>query len=95
MLPRWVLALHQAGNCRRCLGQFCVGFNAACGDGLDNTVAQVFVKKSKSEGIECFARRRNLGQYVDAIRVGFDHPLDPADLILDSAQPFELCLFGV
>src|SRR5947209_6058290 len=46
------------------------------------------LEQLERDALQGARRRADLGQYVDAVRVFVDHPLQAADLPLDAAQSF-------
>ena len=59
---------------------------AACRTQVD----EVLVEQFEGERLQRLRGRRDLREDVDAVLVLFDHPLQPADLALDAAQPLEV-----
>ena len=50
----------------------------------------MLVEELEGERLERLRGRRDLREDVDAVLVFFDHPLQPADLALDAAQPLQI-----
>ena len=48
------------------------------------------VQQLQRERLQRLGRRRYLRQHIDAVCVRLDHPLQPANLSLDAAQPREV-----
>src|SRR5262245_29108082 len=65
----------------------------ALGDRFGDAVTQVLIEQAKSHRLQRPGRGRNLGEDVDAVLVGLDHPLEAAYLTLDAAQPLEIVVF--
>ncbi len=59
-------------------------------DGLGHAVAEMVLQQPDSDRLQRTGRCRYLGQHVDAVGVILDHPLQAADLALDTAQPLEV-----
>src|SRR5215218_3037022 len=56
-----------------------------------DVVGQELERKALEGGLDC----AHLSQDVDAVAVGLDHPLDPADLPFDAVQALGQCHFVV
>ncbi|KUN72568.1 hypothetical protein AQJ46_12110 [Streptomyces canus] len=60
-----------------------------------HAVRQVVLKQLRRYGLEGRGRRRDLGEYVDALRVLLHQALQAAHLTLDTAKPLEDGVFVV
>ncbi len=60
---------------------------AALGERVGDAVRKVLVEQLEGDGLQRPGRRRDLGQYVDAVRVVVDHALHAPYLTFDAAQP--------
>jgi len=49
--------------------------------------------QAEGDGLQGPGHRGDLGQDVDAVGVVLDHPLEPAHLTLNAAQPLEVSIF--
>ena len=75
---------------------FCVRLGAVTGaGGVDHAVREVLLEQADRDGLEGLRHRRDLGEDVDAVLLVLDHPLQPAGLALDAAQPLEVVVLAV
>jgi ATP-dependent DNA helicase RecQ len=61
----------------------------AAGHGVGHAMVQVVVEEFDGDALQGACRRRDLGQDVDAVRVGLHHALQAADLALDPAEALQ------
>ena len=55
---------------------------------------QVLVEQAEPDALQRLGDRRDLGEHVDAVLVVLDHPLQPAHLAFDAAQPAEVVVLA-
>src|SRR6266545_576239 len=82
----------QAGDGLRRLADLRGRHLAALGGSLGYAVPQMVFHQAQRHRLQRPGHRRHLGQDVDAVLVFLDHPLQPAHLALDPAQPGEVSL---
>ena len=58
--------------------------------GIGDAVAQVLVDQPDGDALQRLRGGRHLREDVDAVVVVLDHPLEPADLPLDAAEPLQI-----
>ena len=56
-------------------------------DGMHHAMAKVFIEQTQTHALQRFAHRSDLCEYVDAIRVVVNHPLQSSNLALNAAEP--------
>src|SRR5260221_7831069 len=83
---------HKPGDRVGCLPDLRGRDVAALGGGLRDAVAKMVFHQAKRHRLQRPGGRRHLGQDVDAVLLILDHPLQPADLALDPAQPLKVVL---
>ena len=65
-----------------------------CAGGVDDAVRHVLVEQAEGDRLERLRHRGDLGEDVDAVLLLLDHPLQPAGLALDPAQPLEVVVLA-
>src|SRR3712207_6340834 len=85
----------EAGDRLGGLADLLVGLAAARLGGLDDAVRQVLLDQAERDRLQRLRHRRDPGEDVDAVLLVLDHPLQPAGLTLDAAQPLEVVVLAV
>src|SRR4051812_41268218 len=62
--------------------------------GVHDAGAQVLLEQAEGHRLQRLGHRRDLGEDVDAVLLVLDHPLQPAGLALDAAQPLEVVVLA-
>src|SRR5215207_916319 len=87
-------AADQPGDGLGGLADLLVGLRAAALGRLDHAVGEVLLEQLEGEGLQRLGGSRDLGEDVDAVLVLLDHPLQAADLALDTAQALEVAVLA-
>src|SRR5262245_40038970 len=82
----------KSGDSRRGFLYFRVRLRTAGVDGVGDAVSDVILQQAERHRLQRAGGRGDLGEDVDAVSVVLDHPLQPADLPLDPAQPGQVRL---
>src|ERR687889_2545645 len=91
---RWSGA-DEAGDRLGGLADLLVGLAAPRLCGLDDAVRHVLLEQAESDPPQRLRHGRDLREDVDAVLLVLDHPLQPAGLALDAAQPLEVVVLAV
>src|SRR3954447_25039506 len=90
-----ISGLHEPGDRADGLGHLLAGLVVTGAGGVDHAVVHVLLEQADRDRLEGLRHRGDLGQDVDAVLLVLDHPLQPAGLPLDAAQPLKVVVLAM